>query len=394
MVSRTLFILAASCVAVTADNSAVQALQKQFLRYKKARRSLLSLHDLGPSVHVSNRVYRGTDKSKACGSEAVELLEGSVGDDIVYCFKVTNDGSTYLNGIKVSNEVLEYTDAFDGTLAPGKSVVFTLATSIVSTVTVNAQVNRVDVTANPVTVDGIDMTDEDVTYMDSSSVAIKSAFTAAVAKPNSCLKDSWREAISSSEVELVCSANDVSFMPNSVYSSPMSCVAGETFRADIKTVMSVSKTVYDLGWYIATDGGDALTGKCTVNGFQQGLDYPSINSFGMISFEEESIVLGKVDDRCGDVAVFGEDGLGYEVEVPLGFVTLKCADENEDGAADMKVCFTWSTEETDQQCTLLNSDVDTVGSLPDLYPGAPTGSCFCTTYDIPTISVTKDKACL
>jgi hypothetical protein len=353
------------------------------LAVKKAR---------APSVHVSNRVYLGKDDGKACGSDALEYVEANIGDDLTYCFKVTNDGFTTLKDIKVVNEAFGYSDEMVGLLRPGQSYAFTFGISVTSSADNSAQANTVRVTANPVKADGTELPMDDVEYVDKSTVAVLSPYSPpGKVGANNCLQDSWLDN-NPSGGDLVCSTNIVSFAQDTLKSAPMSCVAGETIRVNLNSVVSVTKNIYDLGWYIAADGGNGLSGSCSVNAIRSENYYPGVNQYGVVSFEEEQY-MGKENDKCGEILMYGEDGFGYEVEVPLGTVTMKCADEDENGAAEVRVCFSWRTEETDQHCTVSDSDPATVGRLADLYPGAAEGSCYCSTYEIPTITVTKGKAC-
>jgi hypothetical protein len=365
----------------------------KFSQHMRERRALVAQASRGPSVHVSNRVYLGNDNGKACGTAAVEQVEAKVGDDIIYCFKVTNDGYTTLKDVKVFNDALGYDDQMVGLLAPGQSYGFTYGTSIMPTANPTLQTNTVRVSANPVSTDGTDLPVPDVSYSDTSTIAIKSPYSPpGMVQPNNCLQDSWLDNKPNGE-ELVCSTKIASFAADTLKTEPMSCVAGETIRVHMNSVVTVFKDVYDLGWFMAADGGDALTGSCSVNALRSENQYTGLNSFGLLSFEEEQY-LGHENDQCGEVIMQGEDGFGYEFEVPLGMLTLKCADEDDNGTADISVCFTWRTDQTDELCTVADSDPATVGRLPDLYPGAALGSCYCNTYEVPTITVTKEKACL
>jgi hypothetical protein len=208
---------------------------------------------------------------------------------------------------------------------------------------------------------------------------------------NNCLQDSWLDN-NPSGGQLVCNEKIASFMQESLQSEPTTCVAGETILVNLNSVVTVTRSIFDLGWFIAADGGDGLSGSCSVNAIRADNYYTEINPFGMVSFEEEQY-FGKESDTCGDIILLGEDGTGYEFEVPLGMVTMKCVDEDDNGSAEVHVCFTWRTDETDQPCTVVDSDPATVGRLADLYPGAAEGSCYCSTYEIPTITVTKGTAC-
>jgi hypothetical protein len=230
--------------------------------------------------------------------------------------------------------------------------------------------------------------DNNVEYVDKSTVAVLSPYSPpGKVVANNCLQDSWLDN-NPSGGDLVCSTNTVSFVQDTLTSAPMSCVAGETIRVNLNSVVTVTKSVFDLGWYIAADGGNGLSGSCSVNAIRSENYYTGINQYGMVSFEEEQY-MGKENDKCGEIIMLGEDGCAYKFGLPLGMTTIKCADEDENGTAEVRVCFTWRTDETDQPCTVSDSDPATVGRLADLYPGAAQGLCYCSTYEIPTITVTK-----
>jgi hypothetical protein len=130
----------------------------------------------------------------------------------------------------------------------------------------------------------------------------------------------------------------------------------------------------DLGWYVAADGGDALTGKCIVNGLQSAYNYPLVDvaasptSPGKVVWFKKD---GGDDDMCGDVATDKDARLNTPILVNA---ELPCTDENEDGVLDVSICFTWK-----------NGPLG-LCSIQDNIPGTDC-SCFCTRYDIKNIKI-------
>jgi hypothetical protein len=104
-------------------------------------------------IDIQNTVYLGKDDGAKCGSpEAVEFVSDFFGSDVVYCFKVTNKGSSHLASIAISNEALSFKDASIGTLAPGQSAIVSHDGQITKDLK-----NVAVVKANPVTSDGRDI---------------------------------------------------------------------------------------------------------------------------------------------------------------------------------------------------------------------------------------------
>jgi uncharacterized repeat protein (TIGR01451 family) len=121
-------------------------------------------------IDIQNTVYLGNDDGAKCGGpEAVEFVSDFYGADVVYCFKVTNKGSSHLSAIQITNAALAFKDASIGTLAPGRSAIISHDGQITGDLK-----NLAVVTANPVTEDGRDLLDlADVKDEDPSSVGRK-----------------------------------------------------------------------------------------------------------------------------------------------------------------------------------------------------------------------------
>ena len=130
--------------------------------------SAVGLLEHKPNITLTNTVYIGSDSAGASCSAALEYVEGYSGTDVVYCFNITNNGSTHLSNITLTNGALVYTETGIATLAPGESILVPFVSNILSNLT-----NTAVVVGNPVLPNGTDIVDlDDVTATDPSSVGL------------------------------------------------------------------------------------------------------------------------------------------------------------------------------------------------------------------------------
>lgn len=131
--------------------------------------SEVSTIDANPRINIKNKVYLGDDDEGAkCGTdEAEETVEGYFDDAVVYCFTITNTGDTHLDEVSINNIALDfYDDSTIGVLAPGDSITVPVVSRIEESLE-----NTADVTAVPVTSEGVEITGvDDVTDSDTSAV--------------------------------------------------------------------------------------------------------------------------------------------------------------------------------------------------------------------------------
>lgn len=126
---------------------------------------------------------------------------------------------------------------------------------------------------------------------------------------------------------LVCTANDVSLAAYDVISGPATCVAGETITVQMKANLeSNANARYDIGLFIALDGGDALTGSCHN-------DYLPDDAGTMVFHDLEDGV--DPADSCGDLPA------GDTVMREIQSLELVCEDLTGDGIADVGSCVSW-----------------------------------------------------
>ena len=121
-------------------------------------------------VELKKTVYAGHNDGASC--QGAEIVTGSDGDQITYCFEVTNAGSTFLNQINITDNDLNITQnnlqLIGGILplAPGASLVYYFETTIQGDL-----VNTAHVSANPCNADGSDIAGmADVTDSDYATV--------------------------------------------------------------------------------------------------------------------------------------------------------------------------------------------------------------------------------
>ncbi len=117
-----------------------------------------------PAVRIEKTVYLGRDDGEFCPGE--EIVVGTPGTSVTYCFRVTNTGDTHLNTVVISDSDLGITLTSDALLAPQESV-----TLFSSAIIIDDLLNTAAVVANPADGDGDDLTGVgDVTDDDTAAV--------------------------------------------------------------------------------------------------------------------------------------------------------------------------------------------------------------------------------
>jgi hypothetical protein len=132
---------------------------------------------------------------------------------------------------------------------------------------------------------------------------------------------------------------------------------------------------FDPGWYVATDGGNALTGRCAIVSLSKGGTYSFTNG-GEVRWEkEEGERSNAAGDLCGDVNIQGGRGTTLTGTNMIIETPVLCNDSNGDGTLDVGVCFSWRTKGTDGFC------------MPKaLYPGT-TSKCYCQSSEVANMKV-------
>jgi hypothetical protein len=167
------------------------------------------------------------------------------------------------------------------------------------------------------------------------------------------------EAVAS---DLNCTANDVSLGLLVVDDPNAQCEetfpGSGVFTADVQfqaQLTSGAKERYDIGMYIALDGGDARTGVCARNYLPPNPD-PLANpgdpgSEGLGNGVGPHLTVEDAADACGDLpqnTVWYYDLLELNPATfkpvepeTLGVYTIQCVDTNGDGTVDIGTCTSW-----------------------------------------------------
>jgi cysteine-rich repeat protein len=158
---------------------------------------------------------------------------------------------------------------------------------------------------------------------------------------------------------LVCTANDIRIASISeVVTLDDGCqFAGDTvtFRAKAELLLTAQER-HDVGIYLATDGGDALTGSCLIDVLPYTPDPPFLDLDGT-----DDDPNGVIQDTCGDIDD-DHNPIFHEIDE----LTVKCADTNGDGFLDLPNCLSWRQPGANNLCT----------TPFDAFPGAPS-KCNC-----------------
>jgi hypothetical protein len=194
------------------------------------------------------------------------------------------------------------------------------------------------------------------------------------------MEDIYKEETGKNE-SLICRAREVHLAAIQT-TEAKSCKLGEKIKLTLISTITVESCRHDFGWYIATDGGNALTGKCVINSLVQSNKY-NITAPGYMTWEQDHIA----NDTCGDI-FYPKDNSTSSHPIVLNEVTLakeievECADVNDDGFLDFSMCFTWR-----------DADHDTVCDPSALYP-AYAGHCDCERYNVVNVTTTTNNTCI
>lgn len=156
-----------------------------------------------------------------------------------------------------------------------------------------------------------------------------------------------------------------------------------TVRLVFKTEVQAAER-FDLGYYLALDGGDALTGTCQRDYLPPPLYYAPTEAALLSGYGPYPNIDG---DLCGD----GRRGWPMHRVVtdaahPMGYVpvVLPCVDNNHNGRLDVSYCATWKNADHEDSCT----GMDQAG-VPQTASG-----CKCGVLDIiPWIPVPTPSPC-
>lgn len=186
------------------------------------------------------------------------------------------------------------------------------------------------------------------------------------------MEDVYKEETGKNE-SLICRAKEVTI--GAVTTLPGKCQIGEKLNVTLTATITVNSSRHDFGWYIATDGGDALTGNCTVRSLHQNNTY-DVSAPAKISWEKDVIA---ANDTCGDIwsPVNGSiTMLNTEIASSL---EITCNDVDNDGYLDFSICFTSRDDEHDDVC-----------NPSKMYPSS-INKCDCSNINVVNITVPTNK---
>jgi cysteine-rich repeat protein len=204
---------------------------------------------------------------------------------------------------------------------------------------------------------------------------------------------------------LNCTANDVEVARYNVLSGPSSCVAGNDISVTLQAeLQATSAERYDIGLFVARDGGDALSGTCFEDFLPPTLKpEPPVcraicSSSGGSCLKDDDCPLGEscvggydpdsgsgpfynaecnqdAPDMCGDLQQ------GVTTRKDLTPTTIMCQDVDGDGMADVGTCVSW-----DNQKSAGTTGKPSCTSLSGTRPGTP-AKCRCEPVRIGNIAV-------
>jgi uncharacterized repeat protein (TIGR01451 family) len=139
----------------------------------------------------------------------------------------------------------------------------------------------------------------------------------------------------------ICTSDDVKITQMRVITGPTSCVAGETISVTFQAaVESGSKKRYDIGFYIAEDGGNAMDRGSTC--FRDYLhpvsaDNTDLNLTGGAGPFWNGEISQDPADTCGDVEKNGASIYN------LGPISITCMDTDGDNILDVGTVVSWDS---------------------------------------------------
>jgi hypothetical protein len=165
----------------------------------------------------------------------------------------------------------------------------------------------------------------------------------------------------------VCTANDVRIQALNLVSIVETCAAGVPGEAeavfDVFISASGSPERYDIGTFLALDGGSALSGDACFHDYLQPPLTPT-PTFGDKNMDGIADVdggpwLDADADQCGDISA------GTQLFKMTPSIRVACVDTNNNGIVDASVCTSWD-----------NNTGSVCSSLADAFPGTA-AKCGC-----------------
>ncbi len=154
--------------------------------------------------------------------------------------------------------------------------------------------------------------------------------------PN-CMEDVVEQLDGSNAVPLNCTANDVNLGTFVKVTGPDTCVAGDPMQVQVRAQMeATSAERWDIGLFIALDGGDALRGSCHQDYLPPPLNDTTTTTPPRTAPFYNAELSEDPGDSCGDL----EQGILTLRDIPP-LLTVVCQDVDQDGTADLGACTSW-----------------------------------------------------
>ena len=194
---------------------------------------------------------------------------------------------------------------------------------------------------------------------------------AAAQDAGACVQDLALQDSDPNNDNLQCTSDDVTIAQYHVLNGVTSCVAGENVTVELQAEMvGGAQARYDIGLFVALDGGSGLTGLCARNFLTPTAPFQS-SAYSLTSGIGPFRNLENNADRCGDVSQKETNLKNIQT------ITISCTDSNSDGILDVGSCLSW-----DQQST------NTCVSLLDTIPGS-NAKCRCEPVQVGNVIVRR-----
>ena len=180
---------------------------------------------------------------------------------------------------------------------------------------------------------------------------------------------------------LQCTANDVRIASYELIGGAQACVEGEMITVSLRAhVECGAQERYDIGLFVATDGGNALTGQCwqdylppplqpTPPGCTGGAPLGTSPPYYNAECTEDPA------DTCGDLIQ------GSLKDRDLITLTIPCSDSNDDNIADVGSCVSW-----DNQASAGSANKPSCTNKDQTLPGTPS-KCRCESVPVSNLTV-------
>ena len=237
-----------------------------------------------PAVRLEKTIYLGRDDGESCPGE--EIVVGTPGTSVTYCFRVTNIGDTFLNTVVISDADLGIELMTDVLLAPQESV-----TLFSNAIIIDDLLNTATVTANPADDDGSDLpgvddvTDDDTAAVDKvlPEIALRKTVYAGQDGGAACEGDELEIGISGTAVTycfVVSNTGDTFLSSLSLEDSDLQLAPGDFIPLDPAASGTPLAPGAERAFYVETAISSDLLNTAAVTGNpsdESGGDLPSVD---------------------------------------------------------------------------------------------------------------------